>query len=127
MNLRRFPLGRSGSSGWLWREDQLRTFPGPKIRTWAHGDKISEVPPQRWEARIEAGKKLMIKRNDQQEFEKQTTKLLKNSDTDTHYADLNKSGMSTMCGKPIPPARTSSYQLNITYKKCIGELNWRAL
>jgi hypothetical protein len=32
------------------------------------------------------------------------------ADTDIHFADPEKKGMSTFCGKPIPPAKTSPYQ-----------------
>ena len=64
---------------------------------------------------------------DEQEFIKQAERLLKNSDTDIHFADDTKFGMSTLCGKPIPPAKTSPYTEDVTCKACIGESNWRAL
>ena len=61
---------------------------------------------------------------DKQEFEKQAAKLV---DTDVHYADANKGGLSTFCGKQIPPAKTSPYAKDVTCVKCKGEEAWRAL
>jgi hypothetical protein len=48
-------------------------------------------------------------------------------DTDIHYADATKGGLSTFCKKPIPPARTSPYEKDVTCEACNGEANWRAI
>jgi hypothetical protein len=49
------------------------------------------------------------------------------ADTDIHFADAKKEGMSTLCGKPIPPAKTSLYHKGITCEACKGQSNWRAI
>jgi hypothetical protein len=71
------------------------------------------------------------KKLDEQEFKKQAADLLKNIsenvDADVHYADDKKSGRSTLCGKPIPPAKEGKVEKEITCEACRGQLNWLAL
>lgn len=70
----------------------------------------------------DAGKEL-----EQEEFKKQAAKLLENIDTDVHYADGKRSGMSTLCKKPIPPAKTSPYEKDVTCEACKAEERWKAI
>jgi hypothetical protein len=65
--------------------------------------------------------------NDEQEkaFAEADTAPLMNADV--HYADKEKCGLSTLCGKPIPPAKASPYEKDVTCPECIGVSNWRAI
>lgn len=61
-----------------------------------------------------------MKEEDRKEFEKQAAVLLKDVDDKVHYA--KKSGQSTLCGRPIPPAKESALDKKITCKRCKAEL-----
>jgi len=67
------------------------------------------------------------KRSEQEEVRKQAAKLLEDIDTDVLYADRKRNGMSTLCKKPIPPAKTSPYQKDVTCEACKAEERWRAI
>jgi DNA-directed RNA polymerase subunit RPC12/RpoP len=48
-------------------------------------------------------------------------------DTDIHYADTKGGGLSTLCSKPIPPAKTSMKEKEITCETCNGKLKFMAI
>jgi hypothetical protein len=56
------------------------------------------------------------------EFQEQAAKLLKTYDI--HIADSIRGG-STLCGKPITPANSSTRRNDVTCQACLAEENWR--
>jgi hypothetical protein len=46
---------------------------------------------------------------------------------DVHYADAKKHGRSTLCEKPIPPAKESMMKKEITCVVCLGKLGWNGI
>jgi hypothetical protein len=70
------------------------------------------------------GDKQAEKEMEMRALRKQAAELLKRSDTDVHIA---KNTMTTLCGKPIPPARCSPRQSEVTCQRCKGESNWTGL
>src|ERR1700756_2851426 len=91
--------------------------------------KMVPPPPSFWRTAIIRfmDDKDATKELEQQEFQKQAEKLLKNYDTDIHIADGTKSGMSTLRKKPIPLAKTSPHQKDVTCQTCVGVSNWIGL
>lgn len=89
---------------------QATEFLVAKLYEWGFERKESQEP--------------VMDTKDKLEVERQAAKLV---DTDVHYADANKGGRSTFCGKQIPPAKTSPYKKDVTCAKCKGEEAWRAL
>jgi hypothetical protein len=66
---------------------------------------------------------------DEKEVSPTTTEMEENliDEELVHYADAKKSGLSTLCGKPIPPAKESMMKKDITCKTCDGLSAWGAL